>query len=91
VSAAKELNIPIRGDGAGGNGIGAYFMNHNLNHFNFTRCAAREAYYNDFVGRQNLHLITGQQVTRIVTAATEHGVCVTEVEVSYRMTMRDPC
>lgn len=81
MNAARELNIPLRGDGAGGNGIGAYFLNHNMNHYNFTRCASREAYYNNFVGRKNLHLITGQQVTRIVTEASKHSVRVTGVEV----------
>ncbi|KAH8680551.1 putative oxidoreductase [Xylariales sp. PMI_506] len=80
VDAAKELNLPIRGDGTGGNGIGAYYVNHNQNHFNFTRCAAREGYYNNFASRQNLHLITGHQVTRLVATTSSHGVRVTGVE-----------
>lgn len=81
MNAAEELNIPLRGDGTGGNAIGAYFINHNQNHYNFTRCASREAYYNNFSGRQNLHLITGQQVTRLVTAASKHDIRVSGVEV----------
>lgn len=81
VGALKELNIPIAKDQANGNAIGGYFCPHNQDPESETRSSAREAYYNNFTNRQNLHLITGQQVTRIVTQKTSSAVKVTGVEV----------
>lgn len=81
VGALKELKIPIAKDQANGSPIGGYFCPHNQDPVTETRSSAREAYYNNFTKRQNLHLLTGQQVTRIVTQKISGAVKVTDVEV----------
>ncbi|KAL6408757.1 GMC oxidoreductase [Ilyonectria robusta] len=80
VGALKELKIPIAKDQANGSPIGGYFCPHNQDPVTETRSSAREAYYNNFTKRQNLHLLTGQQVTRIVTQKISGAVKVTDVE-----------
>lgn len=66
MKATKSLGIPIN-DQATGNAIGGYFCPHNMDPVNITRSSADEAYYESAAQRQNFHLITGQQVSRIVT------------------------
>ncbi|KAF7558168.1 hypothetical protein G7Z17_g105 [Cylindrodendrum hubeiense] len=80
VAAIKELNIGISNDQANGNAIGGYFCPHNQDPVSVTRSSAREAYYNKVTTRKNLHLITGRQVTRIITKKTSSAVKVTGVE-----------
>ncbi|KAK7425566.1 hypothetical protein QQZ08_008007 [Neonectria magnoliae] len=80
VRALKELKIPISKDQANGSAIGGYFCPHNQDPVAITRSSAREAYYNNVAKRQNLHLISGHQVTRIVTKKTSSAVKVTGVE-----------
>lgn len=80
--ALQELNIPIEPDGEGGSTAGGYYTTSSQVPSNATRCSAREAYYNPVEGRPNLHLITGSQVTRILTKTVKGNVTVTGVEVS---------
>ncbi|UPX10552.1 uncharacterized protein EKO05_0001204 [Ascochyta rabiei] len=79
VEATKSLNIPITKDQAGGNAIGGYFCPHNMDPTEYERSSAEEAYYDSATKRQNLHLITGQQATRVLTSGGNgtlkaHGV-----------------
>ncbi|KAH6645999.1 hypothetical protein BKA67DRAFT_540992 [Truncatella angustata] len=80
VDATKEVGISIAEDQANGNAIGGYYCPHNQNPETATRSSAREAYYDTVAGRSNLHLITGQQVTRIIIDTTQDTLVVTGVE-----------
>lgn len=82
VAAIAELGIFTSVDDASGNAYGAYFTQHSQNPANATRSSARDAYYNNFVARPNLHLITSRQVTKLVTSSNNGSVTVTGVEVS---------
>lgn len=79
IDAVKELALPTVKDQGGGTPIGGYFCPHNINPSNSTRSSAREAYYNVVESRSNLHLIPGQQVTKLITS-TNGTVSVTAVE-----------
>ncbi|TDZ31347.1 Dehydrogenase xptC [Colletotrichum spinosum] len=80
IDAVKELGITVAKDQANGSPIGGYFCPHNQDPKTNTRSSAREAYYDNFTGRQNLHLITGQQATKIVTTGSGDAVTATGVE-----------
>jgi choline dehydrogenase-like flavoprotein len=80
-SAIEEVGISISPDQANGNAIGGFYIPHNQDPATATRSSAREAYYDTVETRGNLHLITGQQVTRILTDVTGDTVTVTGVEV----------
>lgn len=88
IDATNELGIRIPTDQASGQPIGGYFCPHNIDITNVTRSSAREAYYNTAEARTNLHLVTGQHVTKLVTGSNSTGgygsssVTVTGVEVS---------
>lgn len=87
IDATKELGITIPTDQASGEPIGGYFCPHNIDITNVTRSSAREAYYNTAEARTNLHLVTSQQVTKLITGSNSTGygassVTVTGVEVS---------
>jgi choline dehydrogenase-like flavoprotein len=82
VNAVKELGIGIAQDQANGSPIGGFYTPHNQDPTTVTRSSAREAYYNTVQTRTNLHLITGERVTRIATNKTGETVQVTGVEVS---------
>ncbi|KAF1842741.1 GMC oxidoreductase [Cucurbitaria berberidis CBS 394.84] len=79
VKATKALGIPIN-DQATGNAIGGFFCPHNQDPVTVTRSSADEAYYDTAVKRQNFHVITGQQVSRIVTKKSNGAVKVTGIE-----------
>lgn len=82
INATKESGIFISADQANGNAYGGYFCPHNLDPVNIVRSSAREAYYNTAVARPNFHIVTGQQVTRIITEKASGIIQVTGVEVS---------
>ncbi|WYZ45887.1 hypothetical protein EsH8_IX_000112 [Colletotrichum jinshuiense] len=79
IDGIKELGIPVAKDQANGSPIGGYFCPHNQDS-DATRSSAREAYYDNFIGRENLHLLTGRQVTKIITAGSGDSVKATGVE-----------
>lgn len=85
VDAIEEVGISISPDQANGNAIGGFYTPHNQDPETATRSSAREAYYDTVATRSNLHLITGQQVTRILSNGTGDSVCVTGVEVRRSM------
>ncbi|KAK2060373.1 GMC oxidoreductase [Colletotrichum caudatum] len=80
IDAVRELGIAVAKDQANGSPIGGYFCPHNQDPKTATRSSAREAYYDNFTGRQNLHLLTGRQVTKVVTAGLRGCVKATGVE-----------
>ncbi|OLN97998.1 Pyranose dehydrogenase 3-like protein 3 [Colletotrichum chlorophyti] len=80
IDAVKELGITIAKDQANGSPIGGYFCPHNQDPKTATRSSAREAYYDNFTRRQNLQLITGHQVTKVVTTGSGDSVRATGVE-----------
>jgi hypothetical protein len=64
--ALNMLGVPTEFDPQGGTTAGAAFCPGDINPKNQTRCDARRAYYDPYVGRQNFHVITGQHVTRVL-------------------------
>ncbi|KAK1709394.1 GMC oxidoreductase [Colletotrichum acutatum] len=80
IDAVKELGITVAKDQANGSPIGGYFCPHNQDPTSSTRSSAREAYYDNFTGRKNLHLLTGRQVTKVVTSGSGDAVKATGVE-----------
>lgn len=83
INATKELGITIQTDQAAGQPIGGYFCPHNINSTTVTRSSAREAYYTPFEARTNLHLITGQQVTRLISTGGGSNGTATITGVEY--------
>lgn len=81
IGAIKELDIQIAEDQANGGAIGGYFCPHNQDSVTQTRSSAREAYYDTAIARKNLHLLSGRQVTKIITQKKAGVVKVTGVEV----------
>ncbi|GKT70437.1 GMC oxidoreductase [Colletotrichum tofieldiae] len=79
IDAIRELGITVAKDQANGSPIGGYFCPHNQDPKTATRSSAREAYYDNFTGRQNLHLLTGRQVTKVVTAGSGNSIVATGV------------
>jgi choline dehydrogenase len=82
IGAMAELDVLTSGDDASGDSVGGYFATHTQDPSNATRSTARTAYYNPFVSRPSLHLLTSRQVTRVITQSTYHGPKVTGVEVT---------
>jgi choline dehydrogenase-like flavoprotein len=77
----RELQVSIPEDGASGQAYGVYYPTHSQDPTTATRSDARTAYYNPVANRPNLHLLTGQQVTRLITQSSSAGARVTAVEV----------
>tara|TARA_R110002003_G_scaffold107_10_gene9038 strand:+ start:4807 stop:5490 length:684 start_codon:yes stop_codon:yes gene_type:complete len=79
VQATKALGIAIN-DQATGNAFGGYFCPHNQDPVNVTRSSAKEAYYGTAARRTNFHLLSGYQVTRILTESSNGTAKVIGVE-----------
>ncbi|KKY33520.1 putative gmc oxidoreductase [Diaporthe ampelina] len=82
IDATKELGIRIPEDQASGLPIGGYFCPHNIDITNVTRSSAREAYYNSAEARTNLHIVTSQQVTKLITGNNSTGYGASSVTVT---------
>jgi hypothetical protein len=67
IGAMAELDVFTSYDGASGDSIGGYFATHTQDPSNATRSTGRTAYYNPFVSRPSLHLLTSRKVTRVIT------------------------
>ncbi|KAL6355329.1 hypothetical protein LRP88_10915 [Fusarium phalaenopsidis] len=80
VKAVQELGITVARDQANGSPIGGYFCPHNQDPKTLTRSSAREAYYESVSSRKNLKILTGQQVTRVLTKKSKSTVKATGVE-----------
>jgi choline dehydrogenase-like flavoprotein len=86
IDAMTELDVNIPRDGASGQAYGAFFVTHSQDPATATRHHARKAYYDPAAGRPNLHLLTGNRVTRLITEPSCGGPKVAAVEVSMRLT-----
>ncbi|KAI1775350.1 GMC oxidoreductase [Hypoxylon cercidicola] len=62
----RELGIPVNEDINSGNATGASMIPSSMSAENQSRADARTAYLDPVLERQNLHLITGYTVTRIL-------------------------
>ena len=65
-AALNSLGVPTQFDQAEGLTAGAALVPADIDPNNQTRSDARRAYYDPFATRSNLHVITGQHVTRIL-------------------------
>jgi choline dehydrogenase-like flavoprotein len=63
INSMKELDVPIIKDAMGGNAAGAYWFTQSVNAENETRSTS-QGFYGP--SRPNLHLLTGNRVTRII-------------------------
>ena len=61
-----------------------------VTHKNGERCSAAKAYLTPNLGRPNLQVWTGAQVSRLITAHGEHGTRVTGVEALARAVLEVP-
>ncbi|RGP80023.1 hypothetical protein FLONG3_1794 [Fusarium longipes] len=77
--ATGELDIGISVDQANGNAIGGYFCPHNINPKTVARSSAQD-YYTPVSSRRNLQLLSGHQVTRVLTKKNGKSVNATGVE-----------
>jgi choline dehydrogenase-like flavoprotein len=75
----RELDIPIIVDSMGGDAIGAFLFTLSLDPQTETRSTSQGFYTPE---RPNLHLLTGYQVVRLLTASEDSAVRVTAVEYS---------
>ena len=80
MQAAGELDINVAVDQANGNAIGGYFCPHNINPKTVSRSSAQD-YYSAVSSRKNLQLLSGHQVTRVLTKKSGKSVKATGVEV----------
>ncbi|KAM5354655.1 hypothetical protein ACJ41O_001302 [Fusarium nematophilum] len=80
IGAVKELGIGIAKDQANGSPLGGYFCPHNQDPVTVTRSSAREAYYDTASQRSNLQIVTGRQVTKVLTKKQSGKVIATGVE-----------
>ncbi|PWW76307.1 GMC oxidoreductase [Tuber magnatum] len=64
--AMKSLGIAQPLDQAG-EALGAFWSPNTIDPKNMTRSYARSAYFDNFVGRQNLHVYTSRHVTKLIT------------------------
>ncbi|KAK1962555.1 GMC oxidoreductase [Colletotrichum sublineola] len=62
----SELGLPLSGDLNTGNPTGAAFIPSDISPTNQTRSDARVGYYDTAASRSNLHVLTGQTVTRLI-------------------------
>lgn len=62
----SELGIPIIDDPNNGTAAGAMLVPSSMHPTNQTRFDAREAHFNPTDHRSNLHVATGQTVTRLI-------------------------
>ncbi|PSN59314.1 GMC oxidoreductase [Corynespora cassiicola Philippines] len=70
VEATKELQISISTDQASGKALGGFYCPHNQDPVKVIRSSA-EDYYVAAQARASFHLLTGQQVTQIITSAVD--------------------
>ncbi|KAG4436398.1 hypothetical protein IFR05_008121 [Cadophora sp. M221] len=73
LEAGQELGIPTALDQANGGPIGGYWCPHNQDPVTVTRSSAQEAYWDSASTRPNLHIITGNTVTRLLTQKSGNG------------------
>ncbi|KAH7311455.1 hypothetical protein B0I35DRAFT_514229 [Stachybotrys elegans] len=72
--ALGELGIPISRDQATGNALNGFWQPHTQDPVTQTRVSAEEAYFDSAESRPNFHLLSGHQVTRLLTETGSNGV-----------------
>ena len=83
--AMQSLGVSQSQDQAG-NAIGVFWSPNTIDPKNMTRSYSRSAYYDNFVTRQNLHVYTSRQVTKLITEDGEESgkrIKISGVEVSF--------
>lgn len=78
----KSLGIRKVFDSLNGDANGVLWNPQSLDPDTKTRSNSRTAYWNSANNRTNLHLLTGNQVTRLITKSKNGAISITGVEVS---------
>lgn len=78
----KQLGVRMVYDPLNGDANGASWNPLSLDSTTKTRSNSRTAYWDSASNRTNLHLLTGQQVTQLLTKSSHSGVSISGVEVS---------
>lgn len=65
-----------------GSALGVFWSPNTIDPKNMTRSYSRSAYYDNFAGRKNLHVMTSRHVTKLLTKADNNGVKITGIQVS---------
>lgn len=68
------LGLPTQFDPNDGTSAGPAFVPTDLDPNNQTRSDARRTYFDPYVGRSNFHVMTGQHVTRVITAGVSASI-----------------
>ncbi|KAF7885088.1 hypothetical protein EAF00_010906 [Botryotinia globosa] len=79
-ASMKYLGIRKVFDSLNGDANGALWNPQSLDPDTKTRSNSRTAYWNSASNRTNLHLLTGQQVTKLITKLNNNGVAIIGVE-----------
>ena len=89
----KSLGVTQSQDQAG-SALGVFWSPNSIDPKNMTRSYSRSAYYDNFVTRQNLHVYTSRQVTKLITEDDDEesgkGVKISGVEVSFHHPAKPP-
>jgi len=84
--AMQSLGVKQSQDQAG-SALGVFWSPNTIDPKNMTRSYSRSAYYDNFVTRQNLHVYTSRQVTKLITEDGDEengkGIKIRGVEVSF--------
>lgn len=81
-ASMKYLGIRKVFDSLNGDANGALWNPQSLDPDTKTRSNSRTAYWNSASNRTNLHLLTGQQATKLITKLNNKGVEIIGVEVN---------
>ncbi|PQE08280.1 gmc oxidoreductase protein [Rutstroemia sp. NJR-2017a BVV2] len=79
-AAMKQLGVRMVYDSLNGDANGALWNPISLDPTTKTRSNSRTAYWDSASNRSNLHLLTGQQVTKLITKSSYGGVSISGVE-----------
>ncbi|KAF7898984.1 uncharacterized protein EAF01_008197 [Botrytis porri] len=80
IASMKYLGIRKVFDSLNGDTYGALWNPQSLDPDTKTRSNSRTAYWDSASNRTNLHLLTGHQVTKLITKATNEGITIIGVE-----------
>mgnify|MGYP002722020936 FL=1 len=80
VNASSSVATPHAKDPYGGTNLGTYVATLNINPSNWTRSFARTGYYDPYVYRSNLHVLTRHLVTKIEFDTSGKQIKATDVK-----------
>ncbi|KAH8798331.1 hypothetical protein F5884DRAFT_742955 [Xylogone sp. PMI_703] len=86
IEAMKELNVSMPGDGANGHALGSFWAPMTVDPLTMRRSDSRTAFLNKAESRQNLHIITGAHVTKLIIDEDKGRVSGVEVSISASLT-----